>query len=671
MFLRYTKYYCLTLTSLAFSICGNAQLGGLGGPLLNLTFGDPASYNLSVAGPPLALGSTTFPYTTDVCPAPGYYTVVSGITRACFNNSWIPLLSDNTPFPDNNGYMMLINDKAYSVAKTLFEYRLREVCSDVNYQFSASIINLDDPATSGCRRFSSLTLKVEDTLGNLIASTTTGDIQFAIYNRGYNFTKYVVNFMLPLGLNNGAVVKIIDEAKIISGCSNGLAIDDIKVAVAGPKVNIGFDATPVGEWVKSVCFQDNKSLTMHGTIDSGIVNPLVQWQQSIDDGYTWTDIIGATGYSYTRNFSVPDTFLFRIRAADSAHISFPNCGISSDLLKVQVDGLPSNYKITNNSPVCAGQDLIFNAIGGTSYIWTGPNGFYDNIPYPHIFNSSLQDSGFYYVDVSSQGGCHVKDSTHATIIGTDVHAGPDTAVCKEGVVHLHTSKGVSYLWSPANGLSNVTVIDPVAKPDVTTDYTVKVTDKYGCSDTAHVKVIVLNKTPVKAVVSATDYLCRSYDSVYFKSNSLGDIKNWLWDFGNGQTSLLPSPPVQNYFIPANSNSYLVQLTVTDTAGCRDIAYHKLKIADNCYIAVPSAFTPNNDGLNDYLYPLNAYKATNLSFRVYNRLGQIVFKTNDWNNKWDGKIGGLEQATGVYVWMLDYIDVSGKPVSRKGTTVLIR
>jgi gliding motility-associated-like protein len=671
MFLRCTKYNYLILTSLAFSISVNAQLGGLGGPLLNLTFGDPASYNLAVPGPPLQIGSTSIPYTSDVCPAPGSYTVVSGITRACFNNSWIQLLSDNTPFPDNNGYMMLINDKAYSSAKTLFQYRLRDACSDVNYQFSASIINVDDPATSGCRRFSSLTLRVEDTLGKLIASTTTGDIQFAIYNQGYHFTRYAVNFMIPAGFNNGVVVKIIDEAKIISGCSNGLAIDDIKVSVAGPKVNIGFDATPVGEWVKSVCFQDNKLLTMHGTIDSGIVNPLVRWQQSIDDGFTWTDIPGATGYSYTRNFPVPDTFLFRIRAADSAHIGFPSCGISSDLLKVQVDGLPSNYKITNNSPLCAGQDLIFNAVGGASYIWTGPNGFFDNISYPHVFNSSLQDSGFYYVEISSQGGCHIKDSTHVTIIGTDVHAGADTTICIGRAVRLRTSKGVNYLWSPANSLSNASVIDPVAKPDETTDYTVKVTDSYGCSDTAHVKVTILNKKEVKANILATDYLCRSYDSVYFTSNSLGDIKKQLWDFGNGQTSLLPNPPVQSFFIPANSNGYLVQLTVIDTAGCKDIAYHKLTVVDNCYIAVPSAFTPNSDGLNDYLYPLNAYKATDLSFRVYNRLGQIVFKTKDWNSKWDGKIGGLEQSTGVYVWMLNYTDAVGKRISLKGTTLLIR
>jgi len=97
----------------------------------------------------------------------------------------------------------------------------------------------------------------------------------------------------------------------------------------------------------------------------------------------------------------------------------------------------------------------------------------------------------------------------------------------------------------------------------------------------------------------------------------------------------------------------------------------LKVINNCFIAVPTAFTPNGDGSNDYLYPLNAYKATNLSFRVYNRNGQLVFETKDWTRKWNGTIKGNPQPVGAYVWMLDYTDAAGKKVSLKGTTALIR
>jgi len=87
--------------------------------------------------------------------------------------------------------------------------------------------------------------------------------------------------------------------------------------------------------------------------------------------------------------------------------------------------------------------------------------------------------------------------------------------------------------------------------------------------------------------------------------------------------------------------------------------------------VPNAFTSNGDGLNDYLYPLNAYKATDLTFWVFNRYGQLVFETTDWTKKWDGTKDGDPMPAGVYVWMLSYTVPSNKKVFLKGFTVLLR
>jgi gliding motility-associated-like protein len=87
--------------------------------------------------------------------------------------------------------------------------------------------------------------------------------------------------------------------------------------------------------------------------------------------------------------------------------------------------------------------------------------------------------------------------------------------------------------------------------------------------------------------------------------------------------------------------------------------------------VPTGFTPNGDGLNDYLYPLNAYEATDLTFSIYNQYGQRIYLTRDWTHKWDGSFNGHPQPTGVYVWMLQYKDLTGKTLFFKGTTVLMR
>ncbi len=89
------------------------------------------------------------------------------------------------------------------------------------------------------------------------------------------------------------------------------------------------------------------------------------------------------------------------------------------------------------------------------------------------------------------------------------------------------------------------------------------------------------------------------------------------------------------------------------------------------IYVPTAFTPNNDGLNDFLRPiLIGVKELNY-FRVYNRWGQVIYEMKGNQRGWDGTIQGLLQPTGVYVWMVQGLGLDKKLHTQKGTTVLIR
>ena len=168
-----------------------------------------------------------------------------------------------------------------------------------------------------------------------------------------------------------------------------------------------------------------------------------------------------------------------------------------------------------------------------------------------------------------------------------------------------------------------------------------------------------------------DILCPE-DSAVFINKSTGPIDGWSWVFGNNQTSLLETPPAQRYPLTGKEKYYTIGLTIHSPLGCSETISKNMRVLGSCYIAVPSAFTPNNDGLNDYLYPLNALKADNLNFRVFNRWGELVFATKDWLKKWDGTINGIQQAAGVYVWMLQFTHHdTGKKVEMKGTTMLIR
>ena len=154
--------------------------------------------------------------------------------------------------------------------------------------------------------------------------------------------------------------------------------------------------------------------------------------------------------------------------------------------------------------------------------------------------------------------------------------------------------------------------------------------------------------------------------------SSSNTTQWKWDFGNGVTSNSQTPLPQSYPITNRFSKYTARLAVQNNFNCADTVYKIITVLITCYIAVPSAFTPNGDGLNDYLYPLNAYKAGNLIFRIFNRYGQIIFETKDWTKKWDGRVKGIPQGSGTYVWTLNYTNTdSGQPVFLSGTTVLIR
>jgi gliding motility-associated-like protein len=87
--------------------------------------------------------------------------------------------------------------------------------------------------------------------------------------------------------------------------------------------------------------------------------------------------------------------------------------------------------------------------------------------------------------------------------------------------------------------------------------------------------------------------------------------------------------------------------------------------------VPTAFTPNNDGLNDTIYPVSVGIKRINYFSIFNRWGQLVFKTTADRHGWDGNINGKQQGSGVYVWMVSAVDYLDRAIFLKGTVTLIR
>jgi gliding motility-associated-like protein len=244
--------------------------------------------------------------------------------------------------------------------------------------------------------------------------------------------------------------------------------------------------------------------------------------------------------------------------------------------------------------------------------------------------------------------------------------------CKEDTIYFNYPYAL-------NGLTSLWIIDSVfasSEPEpVITEPVIgwllvqHIVSKGVCSDSVF-KTINLDNV-IKAAFQAPTTVCPG-EQVTFSDKSTGNIISWNWNFGDGSFSNEQEPSAHLFPDMSGEKKYMVTLIVINGQGCSDTVSTPLTKFQSCSIAVPNAFTPNGDGKNDYLYPLNAFTTKELEFMVYNRYGQRVFESHDPAGKWDGRINGAAQPTSSYFWTLRYTDgLTGNKTILQGTTLLIR
>jgi gliding motility-associated-like protein len=123
------------------------------------------------------------------------------------------------------------------------------------------------------------------------------------------------------------------------------------------------------------------------------------------------------------------------------------------------------------------------------------------------------------------------------------------------------------------------------------------------------------------------------------------------------------------FTSATAQTYSIKLTTT--AGCVTVDTQKVVVYKEMKIYVPSAFTPNNDGSNDRLFPVIAGFKQLTYFRIYNRWGQQIFDIAQNPLGWDGTYKGVHLGVQTIVWTAEGIGDDDQRYQYKGTTVLVR
>ncbi len=626
------KYRLPALIALLLTQTAAAQLcsGSLGDPVVNVTFGSGSN----LLGPPPTALITNYIYTGQSCPADGSY-IITNNTTGCFNGTWHTLLEDHTP-GDQNGYMMLVN--ASFNPGVFYLDTVKNLCGGTTYEFSAWLISVLRPfACMGNGNKPNISFSIETVKGDVIQTYNTGDIP-NISSPQWN--QYGFYFTLPAGFSQ-LVLRMVNNAP--GGCGNDLALDDITFRPCGPKLQAAFVNVNANNDTVDYCITDKKNITINGTLQNGYNNPVIQWQESTDSAKTWKDIPGVTGTSYNRTYATAGRFQYRMTAAEMGNLGLSECRVASNVLTINIDAIPVPMA-ANSSPACVNAPLKLVAKSGHFYSWTGPNGFTSSEESPVIAAVNLANAGEYYVLATTRGGCSNTDSTKVIVIAAPpADAGNNTTICEGQQTLLQASGGILYRWDAATTLSDTTIYNPVATPLTTTTYFVTAINAFLCKARDSVLITVL-KSP--ASNAGPDQKIMEGETAQLKGTAGGAMASFFWtplQYINNNTTADPvvSPP----------RDITYTLHVVANNGCPE-ASDEVFIRVLNKIAVPNAFSPNGDGINDSWNISMLYTYPESETNVFNRYGQVVFHTQGYNKPWDGRYNGNPVPVGTYYYTIN-------------------
>lgn len=235
--------------------------------------------------------------------------------------------------------------------------------------------------------------------------------------------------------------------------------------------------------------------------------------------YNWFPSIGLSSTTISNPVATPtQTTTYTVTVSNG------NCS-STASVTVTVTPAPVANAGSNVS-ICQGASTNLNATGGSTYSWSPTTGLNN----PFIANpvASPAQTTTYTVTVSN-GGCSSIASVTVSVNTVSANAGQDITICNGASGQLNASGGSSYSWSPATGLSNANIQNPLAFPTATTIYTVTVTNN-GCTAA---DVIIVNVESPQIAAPSNPSICLG-DEAWIQF--VGGGTNYQWNPTTGVTN---------------------------------------------------------------------------------------------------------------------------------------
>jgi gliding motility-associated-like protein len=344
-------------------------------------------------------------------------------------------------------------------------------------------------------------------------------------------------------------------------------------------------------------------------------------------------------------------YLLRVASSNPEYCSIVHCNT------ITIHAEPT---VTLSTPpsLCMGSSTTLTASGGTSYSWSN-GATTSNITVSPNANIT------YTLGVTSNG------CTKDTNIEVKVNPLPTVTVTapticggSTGTITANVNGGsapYSYVWSA--GLTSTTSSGTVSISSSQT-FTVNITDANGCGTTGQGTVNVY-ANPTASFVASPQIASILSPTIHFTNTSTGSIGSWFWTFGDS-ASLLQNP-VHTY---QDTGTFCAHLVVKDLHGCVDSVTNCIEITPQFAFFVPSAFTPNGDGLNDVFQPAGKCVKT-FEMYIFDRWGSQIYYSNNINNGWTGAVGSRIAEQDTYVYEINVTDVENKPHSYTGRLTLLK
>ena len=380
---------------------------------------------------------------------------------------------------------------------------------------------------------------------------------------------------------------------------------------------------------------------------------------------------GNSGYQYSLDgITFQGSNVFNVAPGNYTVTVKDNFGCTTTFNTVVLLG--SNFTLTpqTDPTICEGTStqlqLVSNA---TQYLWTPSTGLSSASISNPVANPVVTTT---YTVTATLGRCSGSDIVIVNVNAAPIpNAGVDGFICYGQTYQLQASGGTRFLWSPSTYLNSTSIPNPVSTPGKDVSYTLSIlSDINGCASLTTDQIIIDVTPPIK--VKTFPYDTVGYNGDKFQLLAVPSdsaVINYSWSPATG----LSNPNIANPIVTSGAIGDLVQYRViaSTIAGCKGEGYATVRVYKGPDIYVPTGFTPNGDGRNDNFTPFPVGIKSYKYFRVFNRWGQVIFSTTKLHDGWDGKIGGREQQSGVYVWMIEGLTKDDKVITKKGTVSLIR